>query len=477
MLKKLIITSFFFFLYFNTCFANQVDVSFYKKGLFPFTLMTPFPTNCGENSKNSFILFGRHSGIAKLLVYKDNEHYELQEPFADLRNKVLLGGEEQGNSMEEGILDFAFSYRFGEIKKKVYVTYTNKFGNFVLSRFNVTDDCKSLISVNEEILIDIEKHTYEHAAGSLDFSPKDNFLYIGIGDGDIGGNPSGTAQNLKKLEGKILRIDVDSTENGYEIPKSNPYYHESKGKRPEIWAYGLRSPAKSGIVFDTENGDLYIADTGWDNYEEINFQSNESSGKENYGWNKFEGLHCRKDMFASEEDCRSETLRNRKNIKYKWPIIEWNHKEGCSVIAGGTFRGNDKNWDGVFIFSDFCSGIIKGIKKIDNDWHYSDLYKTSVNPHSIIRTSNNSFFVSDRYTGDIYKINFKDFNKKNWIHVDNLSDKYKLYSPNTEIQNILNSTSWKLTQPLRDLISFFKFNKKNDKKDAIERTVEKLKNE
>ena len=118
MLKKLIITSFFFFLYFNTCFANQVDVSFYKKGLFPFTLMTPFPTNCGENSKNSFILFGRHSGIAKLLVYKDNEHYELQEPFADLRNKVLLGGEEQGNSMEEGILDFAFSYRFGEIKKK-----------------------------------------------------------------------------------------------------------------------------------------------------------------------------------------------------------------------------------------------------------------------------------------------------------------------------------------------------------------------
>ena len=63
------------------------------------------------------------------------------------------------------------------------------------------------------------------------------------------------------------------------------------------------------------------------------------------------------------------------------------------------------------------------------------------------------------------------------MKINNLIKKGELYSPNTEIQNILNSTSWKITQPLRNIISFFKFNKKNNNKDAIEKTVEKLKDE
>ncbi|MBH71520.1 MAG: Soluble aldose sugar dehydrogenase YliI [Alphaproteobacteria bacterium MarineAlpha6_Bin6] len=466
MFKKLIITFFCFCLYLSNCLANQVEFSFYKKGLFSFSSMVPFSFDCIGNGKNNFILFGRHSGIAKLLIEKNNKHYEYRGAFADLRDNVLLGGEDQENSMEEGILDFAFSYDFND-EKKVYITYTNKFGNFILSRFNLTSNCSNVIIDSEEILIDIEKHTYEHASGSLDFSPKDKFLYVGIGDGDIAGNPSGTAQNKKKLEGKILRIDVSSNENGYLIPTSNPFYNSKS--RPEIWAYGLRATSKSGIIFDTEIGDLYIADTGWDNFEEINFQESESKGGENYGWNKVEGLHCRGDIFDDKEDCL--------NKDFKWPVIEWDHQEGCSVIAGGVFRGDDKDWNGTFIFSDFCSGIIKGLKKIDNEWYYSDLYKTSINPHSIIRTFDNSFFVTDRFSGDIYKINFQNFNKDNWMKINNLIKKGELYSPNTEIQNILNSTSWKITQPLRNIISFFKFNKKNNNKDAIEKTVEKLKDE
>ena len=55
-----------------------------------------------------------------------------------------------------------------------------------------------------------------------------------------------------------------------------------------------------------------------------------------------------------------------------------------------------------------------GLKKIKNDWYYSELLRISINPHSIVRTYNNSFFVSDRYSGDIYNIVFKKFNIDKW---------------------------------------------------------------
>ena len=57
------------------------------------------------------------------------------------------------------------------------------------------------------------------------------------------------------------------------------------GVLDEIWALGLRNPWK--ISFDSQTGDLYIADVGQDELEEVNVQPVESGGGENYGWSSW----------------------------------------------------------------------------------------------------------------------------------------------------------------------------------------------
>ena len=67
----------------------------------------------------------------------------------------------------------------------------------------------------------------------------------------------------------------------YGIPVTNPYT-QTNGYRGEIWAIGLHNPW--GIGFDRQTGDLYIADVGQVEYEEINYQPAPATGGENYGW-------------------------------------------------------------------------------------------------------------------------------------------------------------------------------------------------
>ncbi len=56
-------------------------------------------------------------------------------------------------------------------------------------------------------------------------------------------DPKQTAQDLTKLLGKIMRIDVDgaTADKPYRIPASNPFANRP-GARPEIFAYGFRNP-------------------------------------------------------------------------------------------------------------------------------------------------------------------------------------------------------------------------------------------
>ena len=75
----------------------------------------------------------------------------------------------------------------------------------------------------------------------------------------------------------MLRINVNS--GAYSIPENNPY-------GDEIWSVGLRNPWK--FSFDSLNGDLWIADVGQNEYEEINMVQNNPANI-NYGWRCYEG--------------------------------------------------------------------------------------------------------------------------------------------------------------------------------------------
>lgn len=87
------------------------------------------------------------------------------------------------------------------------------------------------------------------------------YLYITVGDMDRGM----IAQDLTKLNGKVLRINVDGS-----IPAENPFPNSP------IWTYGHRNP--QGITM-SPNG-IYISEHGTYIDDEINLLE---KGK-NYGW-------------------------------------------------------------------------------------------------------------------------------------------------------------------------------------------------
>jgi len=119
------------------------------------------------------------------------------------------------------------------------------------------------------------------------FGPRDGYLYIALGDGGSAGDPFGNGQNPAALLGKILRIDTES--GGLRTPFRRRIRSSPVGTRPEIWALGLRNPWR--FSFDRETHDLFIADVGQNQWEEVDFQLAASPGGENYGWDLYEGNH------------------------------------------------------------------------------------------------------------------------------------------------------------------------------------------
>jgi uncharacterized repeat protein (TIGR03806 family) len=189
-----------------------------------------------------------------------------------------------------------------------------------------------------------------HQGGMLAFD-ENGYLLIGFGDGTVQRDPDGIAQNLLDLRGKILRLNIDQG-NPYSIPADNPYANGAGGTaRAEIFAPGVRNPYRGDV--DPSTGDIYVADVGLNQREEVSEVSNGA----NLGWNIKEGTSCFSNQYG---DCNDPTLVD--------PLVEYPHDDGnCSIIGGYFYRGlNIPDLDGQFIFGDFCTGKISSVRRDNN---------------------------------------------------------------------------------------------------------------
>lgn len=255
----------------------------------------------------------------------------------DITDRVHNDGNEQG------LLGLAFHPKKPGIAFVNYTTETHT----VISRFVMKDPehPETLDPASEVILLTFEQPFANHNGGQLAFGP-DNNLYIATGDGGSSGDPHGNGQNKDSLLGKILRIDVDSGEDGksYSIPKDNPF---AAGEgAPEIYAYGLRNPWR--FSFDQVTGKLWAADVGQNRLEEIDLI--EKGG--NYGWNKVEGTLC----FNPMEGCdQSASIQ---------PIYTYGRDLGVSITGGFVYRGKQlPDLAGWYVYADYAKGTIWGLRE------------------------------------------------------------------------------------------------------------------
>jgi len=279
----------------------------------------------------------------------------LANPFLDIRDRV------GATSSERGLLGLAFHPDYAR-NGFFYVNYTDLQGDTVIARFQVSGSEANAADPGSELqMLNFDQPYANHNGGGVQFGP-DGYLYISLGDGGSGGDPLGNGQSNETLLGKILRIDVDTdSSQSYTIPAGNPFV--DGGGRPEIWASGLRNAWR--FSFDRLTGDLYIADVGQDQWEEIDFLPAGSPGGANFGWNIKEGTH---NFQGSDPGGLID------------PIFEYDHSQGCSVTGGVVYRGALlPEWHGVYLFSDFCSGNLWGLIRtpdsaLSGDWQNSLLY-------------------------------------------------------------------------------------------------------
>ncbi|HSN87287.1 MAG TPA: PQQ-dependent sugar dehydrogenase [Thermoanaerobaculia bacterium] len=285
-----------------------------------------------------------HAGDARLFVNLQDGRIVIvvngalrSEPFLDIRSLVSSGG-------ERGLLGLAFHPRYAQ-NGRFFVYYTDRNGDVVIARYQVSGDPNRADAGSGRILIKIPQPFGNHNGGPLQFGP-DGYLYAGVGDGGSGGDPSCFAQKTDTLLGKILRIDVDANADAppwYGIPASNPI----PGR--EIWASGLRNPWR--ISFDRLTGDLWIGDVGQNEIEEIDLQPAGAGGR-NYGWKPMEGSSC-----FSTAACPVGTPPCN-SPAYTLPVLEYRHGAGdCSVTGGYVSRSRTlpHAW-GAYFFGDLCSG-------------------------------------------------------------------------------------------------------------------------
>ena len=238
-----------------------------------------------------------------------------------------------------------------------------------------------------------------HNVGNMAFGPQDGYLYIHSGDGGVDSGPL-NGQDPISLLGKILRIDVESGVKPYSIPASNPFT-QIEGYRGEIWALGLRNPW--GFAFDEQTGDLYIPDAGLFNREEVNYQPASSAGGENYGWPIMEGNIC---YSGKPWPCSGYGLT------YGWPVVVYDRTQGCAVVGGTVYRGTSyPDMQGLFIYADFCSGQIWGLKRPDQDlqngWQDTLLLNASIPLSSICEDEKGNVYVTGYQDGVVYMLTKK----------------------------------------------------------------------
>jgi glucose/arabinose dehydrogenase len=239
---------------------------------------------------------------------------------------------------ERGLLGLAFSADGSEL----YLSSTDPAGDTLVEAFAVDDG--DILASERRTVFTLDQPRANHNGGQVKIGP-DGLLYLGLGDGGGRGDPDGAGQDLSTALGSLVRIDPRSA-TPYAVPDDNPFVDRDDAV-DEIFAYGLRNPWR--FSFDRDTGDLWIADVGQNEREEVNWAPVGRGAGANYGWNLMEGT---REFAGPEPD------------DHVPPVYEYATRgpEGCAITGGYVYRGAAiDGLAGAYLYSDYCEGLVRGL--------------------------------------------------------------------------------------------------------------------
>ena len=364
-MKNLLYTLLFIVTFYTN--AQEVNLELFKNG---FTSPVDI-----QNAGDDRLFIVEQAGIIKIL----NQDATINsEPFLNITSLISSGG-------ERGLLGLAFHPDYSN-NGYFFVYYTNTTGDTQVARYTVDASDSNIADPNTAVLIIGADQPYSnHNGGCIQFGA-DGFLYVGLGDGGSGGDPGNRSQNLQTLLGKILRIDIDNTNgtNNYDIQSDNPFVEDSNSL-DEIWAYGVRNPWR--FSFDSESDELWIADVGQGDIEEINKVAPDAAGL-NYGWRCYEGSQT-----YNTSGCPDPS-------ELTFPVAEYTHAVGYSITGGYVYHGNVySDIQDLYFFADL-NGLIGTVDNDNNLINYGNYGGTWV---SFGEDVNGELYIAD-ISGSIYKV-------------------------------------------------------------------------
>ncbi|WP_144183794.1 PQQ-dependent sugar dehydrogenase [Elioraea rosea] len=267
--------------------------------------------------------------------------------FLDVSGQIATAG-------EQGLLGLALHPQYAG-NGRAYVYLVNPAGDSEIREYRASASNPNRLdpaSARPVMTIDQPSSLTNHKGGWMGFGP-DGLLYIATGDGGGTGDPSGNAQNIGSLLGKMLRIDINGdafpadANRNYAIPAGNPFVNVAG--LDEIFATGFRNPWRDS--FDRATGELWIADVGQGAREEINLGARGA----NYGWNLYEG---------------SLPFAGGSSAGLTFPIFDYGHAGGDRSVTGGYVHrgGGSEGLHGAFVFGDFISGRIWSLSDASGAW-------------------------------------------------------------------------------------------------------------
>lgn len=217
-----------------------------------------------------------------------------------------------------GLLDVALSPEFAT-DRWVYLSYAEagdgQYAGTAVGRAKLSADKRRLEGF-EVIFRQLPKLSSGVHFGSRLVFDRDGYLFIALGEN----NQRSTAQDLDKLQGKVVRLHPDG-----KVPRDNPFVGQA-GVRPEIWSYGHRN--QQGAALNPWTGQLWTHEHGPRGGDEINIPR---AGK-NYGWPL--ATHGVNYSFLPIPEARGKAVEGTEAPHYVW--------EKSPAISGMAFYDGER---------------------------------------------------------------------------------------------------------------------------------------